>query len=232
MHDDYELDFNFWPSFADLMLSLVLILITVIAAITIPAMSERVNLVEVKKSQKKLVDGLAASYGTTPKSVDGQKQEVYYISLPGSNQKDIIVRNDNFLQTITFSDNILFGPDRIDINPRGREVMRQVGEQMKSQLGTIKRIQIEGHADNIPTTNHVSNLRLGALRAIAVLEFLRDTVGITHLMSATSFGEQKPVDRKEEDVNFNNDKIAAANQTPENRSQNRRVELLLFYRGE
>ena len=63
--------------------------------------------------------------------------------------------------------------------------------------------------------------------------FLEDSVGIDpaeNLMSATSYGEFKPVQRSEGDFEFNRDKLLRYNLTPELKNRNRRIELLLFYR--
>jgi hypothetical protein len=52
-----------------------------------------------------------------------------------------------------------------------------------------------------------------------------------HFMSATSFGEYKPVGRSETDLNYSREQILAANANNFLKSKNRRVELLVFYRN-
>ena len=234
MNEENELDFNFWPSFADLMLSLVLILVLVMSAIMVPMVGERANIRKAVESQKKLVQEISTAYKVIPveKTFDSSLVR-YEISISSAGNPDIIVENYLDRQTIKFNDNILFEPDQVNISPRGREVMSLVGGQLFNNISQIQRIQIEGHADTDKTVQHGSNLRLGALRAIAVFEFLRGSVGIDpakHLMSVTSFGEWKPVQRNDNDMDFNQDQLMAANQLAEEKGRNRRVELLLIYR--
>jgi hypothetical protein len=49
-------------------------------------------------------------------------------------------------------------------------------------------------------------------------------------MSATSFGEFKPVNRSEEDADYDRKRLSSDNLTVDKRAMNRRIELLLFYR--
>ena len=109
-----------------------------------------------------------------------------------------------------------------------------VGNKIKSNLDNIREIQIQGHADPDPPSLP-SNLHLAAWRAIEVFNFLQEQVPIDpaiHLMSATSFGEFKPVQRSIQDRFYNLDKLEMHNGTDELKAQNRRIEILLFYRFE
>jgi outer membrane protein OmpA-like peptidoglycan-associated protein len=51
-----------------------------------------------------------------------------------------------------------------------------------------------------------------------------------NLMSVTSFGEYKPVQRSEDDSSYSLERLQADNSTAELKGRNRRVEVLLFYR--
>ena len=78
-----------------------------------------------------------------------------------------------------------------------------------------------------------SNLHLAALRAIEVFNFLQNKIKIDpakHLMSATSFGEYKPVQRSVRDSTYTPEKLKRHNNTKKLKAQNRRMEILLFYR--
>lgn len=75
------------------------------------------------------------------------------------------------------------------------------------------------------------NLELASNRAMAVFKFLQWGLQIDpamHMMSATSFGEYKPVTRNE-NKKFTPEELATANQTEELRAKNRRIELLIIY---
>jgi flagellar motor protein MotB len=108
-----------------------------------------------------------------------------------------------------------------------------VGNVLKKQLLQIKEIQIQGHTDPSPSMKFDSNLYLGALRAIEVFRFLQNNVGIDptqNLMSATSFGEYKPLQRSDNYAEYNEAQLVQDNSTQELRDKNRRIELRLFYR--
>src|SRR5690606_21875282 len=104
---------------------------------------------------------------------------------------------------------------------------------IKQHLNAIYKINIEGHTDIYPTRRYPGgNLELGARRAMSVFEHFQQVVGIdpiTSLMSATSFGEYKPVTRLDTTA-YSVADLNSDNATDELRGQNRRVELLLFYR--
>lgn len=218
-----RVEFNFWPSFADLMLTLVLVLVAVIYIYIAYMSLQTVNLRSILESQKQIVEEIGITTGFLPK-VNGK------ISRVGDS---ITITNDLQLQKITFSDKILFPPDEHELNATGREMLEKVGKVIAVRMGTqIKEIQIHGHADTSKTIRHGSNMNLAAYRAIAVFDFLKDKVGIrpeVHLMSATTFGDFKPSVRPEEGE-YSKNKRDEANSSADKRSANRRIELLLFYK--
>lgn len=253
--EDNTLDFNFWPSFSDLMLTLVLILVivvfAVIAAFSIGTDDLRAELKEtkeemakvkkeekeiaeaiakVKEKQKKIIEAIAAAYGTDYEEVGSDS---FKIRLENDGGTEILIRNEATLQRYSFSDRILFEPDRYDLNEKGKRTLQIVGRQIKNNLKNISEIQIQGHADPDRPAYVPSNLHLGALRAIEVYKFLQKTIRIDparHLMSATSFGEYKPVRRSVQDSTYTPRKLTLHNRTRELKAKNRRMEILLFYR--
>lgn len=230
MDDESGLDFNFWPSFADLMLALVLILVLVLFSVTAVITAGTVNLSHVEKNQREMVSAIATSYSATPVELG---KNVYGISIKTPNSYDIVVRNEPGLQRITFSDKILFLPDDDKLNEGGQEILRIVGSALKQQLSIIREIQIQGHADTDASGRYPSNVHLASARAIRVYAFLQKNVGINpaeNLMSVTSFGEYKPVQRSEDDNSYSLERLQADNSTVELKGRNRRVEVLLFYR--
>jgi flagellar motor protein MotB len=191
----------------------------------------RLDLQRVQTNQMKLVDEIAKKYRTQPNWIDDNK---YGISIRRSRQNDIVIENDATLQRISFGGHILFDKDDARLNAYGKLVLRQVGDAFKQKLDGIQEIQIQGHADIQKTLRFSSNLQLAAHRAIAVFEFLQH-IGIDptrHIMSATSFGEYKPVERIHSDKNYNPLRLARDNSTEEKRQLNRRIELVLIYRQE
>ena len=118
------------------------------------------------------------------------------IRLEDGGYTEISIQNETTLQRYSFSDRILFEPDRYDLNEAGEKTLLIVGNEIKKNLNNIREIQIQGHADPDPPAFEPSNLHLAAKRAIEVYKFLQKRINIDpakHLMSATSFGEYKPV---------------------------------------
>lgn len=228
-HSTTEL--NFWPAFADLMLAVVFVLTLIIFIVAATLMAGQIDLSHVEANQRLVVEELARSFGSR---IDSSATAGRY-EIPlggGSGNTSIVVEDELALQQITFSDRVLFAPDRYEINAEGRRVLSSVGEVLKAHLGTIREIQIQGHADTVPTRRHGTNVKLAALRAIEVFTFLKDEVGIdpaSHLMSVTSFGEYRPIARDEAAGSFSAERLAEANRAPNQRSANRRIELLIFY---
>lgn len=230
MQDDELLSFNFWPSFADMMLALVLVLCLVLFLVSASIAVGTVNLKEVETNQMSMINSIAADYQVQPNKLS---DKVFGISFAGHKDPDIEFYNDLNSQRITFSDKVLFEPDHTDIKPEGAQVLKAVGMKLHEQLSLIREIQIQGHADTIPSKRYNSNVELAANRAIAVFGFLQDKVGIQpseHLMSVTSFGEYKSLQRSGYDKDYNLAKLHTDNGSDELRRRNRRIELVLIYR--
>lgn len=234
--EENTLDFNFWPSFSDLMLTLVLILVIIVFAVIATTSVGSVDLREVEQKQMAMIHALAEEYRAEPKEKESDSS-IFVISIPLENGSytEILIQNEPTLQRYSFSDRILFEPDEHYLNEDGKETLFTVGRHIKNNLNNISEIQIQGHADPVPPAFVPSNLHLAALRAIEVYEFLQEQIHIDparHLMSATSFGEYKPVQRSVRDNTYTLEKLQRHNMTKALKAQNRRMEILLFYRFE
>ena len=233
------LGFNFWPSFADLMLILVLILVITVFAVIAVMSAELVSagtddLRHVEKKQMSMIEAIADEYG-----VEEEEQKdgrfVIPIQLGDGSSTKITVQNEPTIQRFSFTDRILFEPDEYLLKQAGEDTLLIVGNEIKHYLTSIREIQIQGHADPDMPSKSPSNLHLAASRAIEVFNFLQEQVKIdpaSYLMSATSFGEFKPVQRSDQDNSYHPDKLEEHNSTKELKAQNRRIEILLFYRYE
>lgn len=119
--------------------------------------------------------------------------------------------------TVNMVERILFDSGKADIKPAGLEVLKRVGDILNSVPD--KGIQVEGHTDNVPISSRLaqtfpSNWELSAARAINVVHFLQEKVGIpAEKLSASGFGEFRPV---------------ADNATSDGRAQNRRIQIVLI----
>lgn len=231
MVDDSTFEFNVWTGFTDLMLALVLVLALLLFLMTASISLGSVNLNQVEANQRNMVDSIARQYNVTPQQLPSGE---FGISTNKESAFDIRIQNDLNSQRITFSDKLLFRPDDIVVNENGQRVLRTVGATIKSQLPMVKEIQIEGHADTQRSGRFPTNIQLAAMRSIAVFQFFQNDIGIdpaAHLMSATTFGEFKSVQRgvggaAEYDMN----KLTADNDSESARSLNRRIEITLIYR--
>jgi chemotaxis protein MotB len=113
---------------------------------------------------------------------------------------------------ITFDDQLLFDLSKSKINAKGLSLLDTVADALKDLPFPIR---VEGHTDNIPirTRRYPSNWDLSIARAVNVVKYFINTDGINpSRLSAVGYGASRPV---------------AANDSPENRSKNRRVEIVL-----
>lgn len=115
--------------------------------------------------------------------------------------------------TVKMKDRILFASGSATIGPDGREALRKVAEALRGMEG--RSVRVEGHTDDVPTSQggpFASNWELSAARALAVVRFLQDAGVDPTRLSGAGHGEYQPV---------------SPNDTPEGRSQNRRIEIVL-----
>jgi chemotaxis protein MotB len=121
--------------------------------------------------------------------------------------------------SLNIVDKILFPSGEAEISEQGKEVLKRVGAVLKQAKD--KTIRIEGHTDNVPIAKPLqarfpSNWELSTARATNVVRFLQDDGGIEAAsLEAVGRGEYHPI---------------ASNAKPAGRSQNRRIEIILFPR--
>lgn len=113
---------------------------------------------------------------------------------------------------IDLKQDILFPSGSADVSDLGRETLLEVGRV----LGEFsdRTFQIEGHTDNVPikTQRFPSNWELSTARAVSVVKIFAEAGLSTDHLSAAGFGEFQP---------------RADNGSPEGRSLNRRIEVVL-----
>lgn len=220
-----KIGFNFWPSFTDLMLSLVLVVLTILFVVSKIIAVGSENLDEARRSQHVIQ--------TEIKNQLGSHYKVQIVNdMSHDSGSDIYIYDKLDRQTITFSDKVLFDSGESEIKPEGYKLLSVVGPVIKNNLQNIVEIQVQGHADS--TFEDTYNLKLAAERAMAVYVYLQNVVGINpaeHMMSATSFGKFKPVGR-ELGRDFDYQKLAEANGTEELKARNRRIEIVLYFKNQ
>lgn len=225
--------FNFWPSFTDLMLSLVLVVLIILFVVSKMIAAGTENLDKARESQKKIQNQIERQIGKNYSILvisDKSNEETSEKML--DNKADITIVNKLDRQTITFSDKILFDSGKSELKPAGYDVLKVVGPVVMNNLANISEIQIQGHADIEDTDDY--NLTLAANRAIAVYKFLQTEVAVDpakYLMSITSFGKYKPVGR-EAGQEYDRSQLEKANIDAAAKAKNRRIEIVLFYKND
>lgn len=232
-------DFNFWPSFADLMLAFVLTLLIILFIVAQVLAVGNAIPEAVEKSQEGTIDLIREIPGaslfeiTEGLSKNDTGKRIYEIRLSDALEPDVVIERRKTAMRFSFSSNMLFEPDSVELNQRGQFVLQEVGNALKTQKEQIREIQIQGHADPDPSRRGITNLELAALRSINVFLFLQDSVGFDpteQLMSATSFGEYKPVQRNESnELHYSNEYLREHNRSAELKRKNRRIELFVIY---
>ncbi len=113
-------------------------------------------------------------------------------------------------------DEILFASGEAEIKESGKEVLERVGDVLSNVSGRI--IEVQGHTDDVPIVgrlaeSYATNWELSAARAVNVVRFLQEEVGLDPAkLSAVAFSQYRP---------------KASNETEKGRQQNRRIEILL-----
>lgn len=116
---------------------------------------------------------------------------------------------------ITFLAEVFFAPGKDVVSSSGKESLTKVAEVLNGNVSGSN-LAVEGYTDNDPikVSGWKSNWELSTARALSVLHYLVDECGVApQRLSAIGYGEYKPV---------------AANDTPENKRQNRRVEIVIL----
>jgi chemotaxis protein MotB len=123
---------------------------------------------------------------------------------------EIMLRNGRMV--LAMPTDVLFDSGRANVGPRGKEALAQIA----GVLATVKdrRFQVAGHTDNDPIrySGFESNWELSTARALQVVKVMTEGGVRPGVLSAAGYGEFDPV---------------AANDTPEHKTKNRRIEIVL-----
>ncbi len=114
---------------------------------------------------------------------------------------------------ISIKDSVLFMSGSADVMPDAQTVIARVGQIIAKMPNSIR---VEGHTDNdyIHNEKYFSNWELSTSRATSVLQYMISRCGIEpSKLSAAGYGEYKP---------------HVQNTSPENKAQNRRVDIVLL----
>ncbi len=118
----------------------------------------------------------------------------------------------NGRMTVALSTDVLFSSGSAKLSTEGIKAVKETATLLASLSG--RNFQIEGHTDNVPisTSSFPTNWELAAARALTVLKSMVDAGMPAERISAASFGDTQPV---------------KGNETPEDRSANRRIAIVV-----
>ena len=143
-------------------------------------------------------------------------QKSLTVTEKGLSEKNMKITELEGKLTVSILDKILFGVGTDIIKKDGLKVLEKIGTILKENSN--KNIIVEGHTDNLPIkapgfNPTYSNWELSAGRALNVVHFLQDTIGIPgERLSAACYGQYKPI---------------VENTTKEGRAANRRIQIVL-----
>jgi chemotaxis protein MotB len=124
----------------------------------------------------------------------------------------IEVREEKRGVVVALSEAFFFQSGSADLQRGTGPLLDIVARKLKGQGFDV---MVEGHTDNVPirSTKYRSNWELSTARATSVISFFLDQVGFdASRLAAAGYGEHKPV---------------ATNDTPEGRTRNRRVDIVV-----
>ena len=131
-------------------------------------------------------------------------------SMIDAGQLKVVIRDGRML--IALPNDVLFDSGKTAIKPAGQAALGKVAEVLRGF--TDRKFLVAGDTDNVPihTSHFPSNWELSTARAVEVTKFLVQNGMKPEVLAAAGYGEWDPV---------------AANDTPEHRAQNRRIEIVL-----
>ncbi|WP_158797287.1 flagellar motor protein MotB [Pedobacter sp. L105] len=143
-----------------------------------------------------------------------QLKEKLQQALLGFSKNGLTVEMKNGKVYVSLTDKLLFPSGSIIIDDKGKQALSQLAKVLKEQPEII--IAVEGHTDSQKIVNLgqiKDNWDLSVLRSTSVVRFLTESEKVPGIrLTATGKGEFQPLD---------------SNTTPEGRSRNRRIEIVL-----
>jgi chemotaxis protein MotB len=121
------------------------------------------------------------------------------------------VRNGRMV--VQMQSDVLFASGSAQLKPDAKAAITEIANTIKSLPD--RRFQVVGHSDSTPifTARFPSNWELSSQRAIEVVKLMVEAGVPSEMISGAGSGEFDPI---------------AKNDTPENKSQNRRVEIVFM----
>ena len=173
--------------------------------------TERVGLGgELDQANKRMEELRKAQAQAEARAAQFRKLVTQFKSLTDAGKLQVEIRENRMI--VRLGDKILFDPGKTELKPEGKDALKQVTAVLKDLPN--RNYQVAGHTDNIPikSKRFRSNWDLSTARAVEVVDFMISSGLEPKRVSAAGYAEQSPV---------------AANDTPENKAKNRRIEITL-----
>lgn len=147
-------------------------------------------------------------------SITNALNQIVKRALLSFNSEELTVEMKNGKVYVSLSDKLLFKSASADIEEKGQEAIKKLGEVLNKNLDID--VLIEGHTDNVPlrsTINFKDNWDLSTERAANIVRILSDISKVNpKRLTAAGRSEYMP---------------KASNESPEGRAKNRRTEIIL-----
>jgi chemotaxis protein MotB len=172
---------------------------------------------ELDAANARLSESQSSQKALQAANADLERKSSEYEQLAGSLKSEIDAGRVEITElrgkmTVKMKDKILFSSGSAALGKDGKAALQVVADAFRNLQG--KTIRVEGHTDNVPTGKSAfpTNWELSTARALAVVRFLQQEGVDPGRLAAAGYGEYQPI---------------APNDTPEGRSQNRRIEIVL-----
>lgn len=132
-------------------------------------------------------------------------------------ETDVLISLENAGLILRFKDNVLFDSGKAELKQRSKEILEDISLFLQTPEFVKKSIRIEGHTDTVkvsPNLLYPTNWELSTGRASNVVRYLIEGLGLApERFSIAGYGEYHPI---------------APNDTAENKSKNRRVDIVIL----
>ena len=165
---------------------------------------------ELENAKKRMEDLRKAQAQAEARASQFRKLVSQFKQLTDAGKLQVELRENRMI--VRLGDQILFDPGKTELKKEGQDALRQVAAVLKDIPN--RNYQVAGHTDNIPikSKRFRSNWDLSTARAVEVVNFMVSSGLDPRRLSAAGYADQAPV---------------AANDTPENKAKNRRIEITL-----
>ena len=165
---------------------------------------------ELENAKKRMDELRKAQAQAEARAAQFRKLVTQFKQLTDAGKLQVELRENRMI--VRLGDQILFDPGKTELKKEGQDALRQVTDVLKEIPN--RNYQVAGHTDNIPikSKRFRSNWDLSTARAVEVVTFMIGSGMEPKRLSAAGYADQSPV---------------AANDSPENKAKNRRIEITL-----